>query len=73
MAEFYIVIVNIVKLGPRSARRRRQGNFHRAPCTNQNYIYQLISADIFLQLTFINKEKKLLSFAVGKLSDEIHI
>lgn len=45
VAEFYIVIMNIVKLGPRSARRRRWGNFHRAPCTKQTTSiswYQLI-------------------------------
>lgn len=43
--EVYTVIVTIVKLGPRSARRRGQGNFHRSPCTKQTKSiswYQLI-------------------------------
>lgn len=34
-AEVYIVIVTIVKSSLKSARRRGQGNFHRAPCTKQ--------------------------------------
>lgn len=69
-AEVYIVIVAVVKLGLRSSRRRGQGNSHRTPCTKQ--INQLIPADIFLQLMFINKGKKLLWSAVDELSDEIH-
>lgn len=68
-AEVYIIIVTVVKFGLRSS-RRGQGNSHRTPCTKQ--INQLIPADIFLQLMFINKGKKLLWSAVDELSDEIH-
>jgi len=34
-ADVYIVIVTTFKLELRSARRRGQGNVHRAPCTKQ--------------------------------------
>lgn len=67
-AEAYIVIMTIVSWDPGLPEEGdREVSIE---CLVPSKLSQ--SAGIFMQLIFVNKEKKLLWFAVGELSDEIH-